>query len=74
MGLQIDKVERNGNDVRIVGAGEANAPIVVRDSNGTIIGNGTTNAQGEFEIIVTCPPGNEPIQVQVGEDITEVRT
>ncbi|MEB3792626.1 Ig-like repeat protein Blp2 [Acinetobacter sp. IK40] len=43
-------VEVNKEGTSIVGRAEANSKVVVKDAEGNVIGSGTTDAQGKFEI------------------------
>lgn len=43
-------VEVNKEGTSIVGRAEANSKVVVKDAEGNVIGSGTTDAQGRFEI------------------------
>lgn len=43
-------VEVNKEGTSIVGRAEANSKVVVKDAEGKVIGSGTTDAQGKFEI------------------------
>jgi hypothetical protein len=43
-------VEVNKEGTSIVGRAEANSKVVIKDADGKVIGSGTTDAQGKFEI------------------------
>ncbi|MFV5262808.1 Ig-like repeat protein Blp2 [Acinetobacter courvalinii] len=43
-------VEVNKEGTSIIGRAEANSKVVVKDAEGNVIGSGTTDAQGKFEI------------------------
>jgi len=43
-------VEVNKEGTSIVGRAEANSKVVIKDADGQVIGSGTTDAQGKFEI------------------------
>lgn len=61
-------VEVNKEGTSIVGRAEANSKVVVKDAEGNVIGSGTTDAQGKFEIGLSPALGTDKKASIVLED------
>lgn len=61
-------VEVNKEGSSIVGRAEANSKVQVKDADGTIIGSGTTDAQGKFQITLSPALGADKKGTIVLED------
>ncbi|RLZ08896.1 Ig-like domain repeat protein [Acinetobacter sp. 2JN-4] len=77
-------IEVNKEGTSIYGKAEANANVIIKDANGNVIGSGTVDVQGKFEvnispalasgekgsIIIEDAAGNQskPVEISAGKD------
>ncbi|WP_343580790.1 Ig-like repeat protein Blp2 [Acinetobacter sp.] len=77
-------VEVNKEGTSIVGRAEANSKVVIKDADGKVIGSGTTDAQGKFQITLSPALGadkkgsivledaagnvSKPLEITAGKD------